>query len=169
MCHNEISPPEVLVGILPKLRRRALRLCESPDVADDLTQETVLRIWSRLISGDEITDIQAYGMTVMRNLAFQNWRDRKPTVDIEDIVLATPARATGHLACRDALSAVSRLPAGQAEVMTLITIEGHTAPEAAQEIGLPLGTVNSRLARARSRLRSEIGLEKDKSIVTLLD
>lgn len=169
MTGVDITPPEALVNILPKLRRRARRLCDTPDAAEDLVQEAALRVWARLQAGEDIQDVEAYGMTALGNLARQRWRDRKPTSEISETTLTTPAAAPAHMVCRDIRDAISRLPAIQAEMMNLILIGEQSPAELARQTGLPIGTVNSRLARARASLRYEIGLEKNASVVTLLE
>ena len=169
MTGADITPPEPLVDILPKLRRRARRLTDSADAADDLVQEAALRVWARLQAGEDIADVTAYGMTALSNLARQRWRDRKPTSEITETTLTTPAAGPAHLACRDIREAISNLPAGQAEMMTLILIGEQSPAELARHTGLPIGTVNSRLARARASLRNDIGLERNTSVVTLLE
>lgn len=126
-------PPEALVDILPKLRRRARRLCDNADAAEDLVQESALRVWARLQAGEDITDVEAYGMTALGNLARQKWRDRKPTSEITETTLTTPAEAPAHLACRDIRDAISRLPAIQAEMMALILIGEQSPAELAKK------------------------------------
>lgn len=160
---------EDLKNVMPKLRRRARRLSDSPEVAEDLVQDAALRIWTRLDAGEEIDNMDAYALTALNNLARQGWRDRKPMDEMKEDIASTPPNAPGLLACRDILQAIADLPKGQSDLLTLIAMGEDSPAELAHLTGLPLGTVNSRLARARAKLRAEVGLDKDTGVVALLE
>lgn len=146
--------------LLTSLHRRARRLTSCPHEAADLAQETALKVWQRGIDGAPIDNTQAYAMTALRNLARTRWRDRKPWDELQDNTATTPPEAPRRIACAELRAAMVRLPAPQAELMHLVA-EGETSPaQLARITGLPLGTVMSRLARARVTLRADMGLGK---------
>ncbi|MEP2641740.1 RNA polymerase sigma factor [Roseobacter sp.] len=153
---HDISP--VLDALLPRLAVRARRLSDSASDADDLAQETALKLWAALRKGAPVEDIDRYAMTILRNLARQRWRSHKPTAPLEDDSAAVPPTAPARMACADLAAAVEKLPETQALLIYMIA-EGETSPTVlAQRTGLPLGTVMSRLARARSKLRADMGI-----------
>ncbi len=147
-----------LDALLPRLAGRARRLSNSQSDADDLAQETALKLWAALRKGAEVEDIDRYAMTILRNLARQRWRSDKPTDPLEDESAAVPPTAPARMACADLAAAVEKLPVAQADLIHMIAA-GETSPAVlAERTGLPLGTVMSRLARARSKLRAEMGI-----------
>ncbi|WP_164726780.1 RNA polymerase sigma factor [Shimia sediminis] len=158
-----------LIPLLPRLRRRARRLADTPENAEDMVQDVMLRLWVRHVAGETPNDLENYAMTALANLSRSRWRDHKPTKELEEDHLSCPADAPGVLAYQDVTAAIRRLPQDQAEVMTLVIL-GETSPQTiAQRLKLPVGTVNSRLARARARLRKDIGLDQKDAVASLLD
>ena len=157
---------DAISDILPKLLRRARRLAHNRDEAEDMAQETALRLCQALAMHDNIEAPERYAMIMLHNLARQRWRSRRPTEELtEDMAQAAPL-APARIACTELQAAIERLPADQAALMRLVML-GETSPQVlAQRVGVPKGTVMSRLGRARARLREEIGLEG--SVVELL-
>ncbi|MGZ2258203.1 RNA polymerase sigma factor [Roseobacter sp. A03A-229] len=155
---HETETPYDLDALLPRLAGRARRLSDSQSDADDLAQETALKLWAALRKGAEVEDIDRYAMTILRNLARQRWRSDKPTDPLEEESAAVPPTAPARMACADLAAAVEKLPEAQADLIHMIAA-GETSPAVlAERTGLPLGTVMSRLARARSKLRAEMGI-----------
>ncbi len=152
--------------LLPRLRKRAKRLCRTPEEAEDLAQETALKLWQVLNSTAQIEWPEHYAMITLHNLARQRWRSRRDTEELADDMAQTAPAAPARLACAEARAAIARLPQVQCEVMEHL-LAGEISPQViAKNTGLPLGTVMSRLARARARLRKELHMEG--SIVELL-
>lgn len=146
-------------ALLPRLRARARRLCRTPDEAEDIAQETALRLWQVLADRGEIENPDRYAMIMLHNLVRQRWRQRRPTEELEEDMAQTEPTAPGRLACADLQRAIARLPAEQVCVMEEL-LAGESSPRViADRTGLPVGTVMSRLARARARLRSDMELE----------
>lgn len=157
-----------LNDLLPKLRRRARRLARTAEEAEDMVQETALRIWQVMEGPDAIETPERYAMTTLHNLARQRWRQRKPTEELTDDMAQDAPLAPARLACADLRSAIARLPEDQAKLMKLV-LSGETSPRVlAARLGIPKGTVMSRLARARARLREEMGLGQRGSVADLL-
>lgn len=150
--------PAELNALLPRLAVRARRLSDSQSDADDLAQETALKLWAALRKGTDVEDLDRYAMTILRNLARQRWRSDKPTDPLEEESVSVPPTAPARMACADLAAAVERLPETQSLLIHMIAA-GETSPTVlAEQTGLPLGTVMSRLARARSKLRAEMGI-----------
>lgn len=146
---------DTLKGVMPALERRARRLAHTPEDAADLAQECALRLWAHTRAGTRIDDMEAYGMTVLRNLARSAWRAREPMLPLDDAQATIPPDAPARLALADLRAAVDRLPPEQAALMRLV-LGGETSPARLAEItGQPPGTVMSRLSRARARLRRD--------------
>jgi RNA polymerase sigma-70 factor (ECF subfamily) len=103
-------------------------------------------------------DVSAWLFTILRNLHIDGCRARRRRgvhAPIEDALgLSTPADEEGALDARDALAALDRLPEDQKSILLLIAVEDLSYEEVSRMLGVPLGTVMSRLSRARQRLRS---------------
>lgn len=159
-------PSDPVAALLPKLLVRARRLARSRADAEDMAQETVLRLWDLLRGPAKIEDPERYAMMMMHNLARARWRGRRVTEELTDDMLQARPLAPARMACAELQAAIERLPRDQATLMRLVMI-GETSPLAlAERIGVPKGTVMSRLARARATLRREMAL--DGSVVELL-
>ena len=163
-----VIAPDPVSDIMPRLRARARRLCRNDDEAEDLAQETALRVWQALCRGDAITAPDRYAMITLHNLARSRWRARHDTEELADDMAQTVPDAPARIACAELCAAIARLPVDQAELMTQV-LAGETSPQVlARRQGVPLGTIMSRLARARARLRSDMGLDAKASVIELL-
>ena len=146
-----------LVACIPRLRRYARALAGSRAAADDLVQDTMERGWSRLSSWRRGSDMRAWLFGIMHNL----WVDqtRKGHMATEELNERTPepAMVSGHLhrlEVRDLEAALRLLPAEQREILLLVALEEMSYAEIASTLRIPPGTVMSRLARGRERLRA---------------
>ncbi|MBW4708020.1 RNA polymerase sigma factor [Roseobacter sp. YSTF-M11] len=157
MEHLHDIPPS-LNALLPRLITRARRLADNASDADDLVQETTLKLWQTLQKGTDIDDLDRYAMTILRNQARQRWRSDRPTDPLEEASAAVPPVAPARIACAELAAAVEKLPETQSQLIHMIAA-GETSPAViAERTGLPVGTVMSRLARARSKLRTAMGI-----------
>ena len=148
-----------LVAMLPRLRRYALTLCKSRELADDLVQGACERALGTASSRGEGVPFDAWMFRILRNFWIDGLR-RKQTegfsVDIEehhdligsDGAVETDARLTLEQVQRE----IARLPEEQREVLLLVSVEEFSYKQAAETLGLPIGTVMSRLSRARLKL-----------------
>ena len=151
-----MNDAESIVELIPRLRHYARALTGDRTVADDLVQDTLERAWSKLHLYRRGTDLRAWLFTVMHNVYVNQRRAARPSVLLDDDMpeLAQPARETDTLMLRDLDAAIRRLPPDQREVLLLVALEDMSYSEAADALEIPIGTVMSRLARAREKLRA---------------
>lgn len=144
---------------LPRLRRYARALTGNRALSDDLVQDTLERAWTRLHLWRPGSDMRAWLFTIMHNVFVNGVRARRlETTPLEDEPSASEAAGRGTpedgLLMRDLQVALAQLPAEQREVLLLVALEGLRYEEIAEVLGVPIGTVMSRLSRARERLRT---------------
>jgi len=154
------SDEAAIVACIPSLRRYARGLLADAALADDLVQDTLERAWSRFSRWQKRGEIRAWMFGIMHNHFIDGTRARRsrPEDSAGDEVPESPQRAeqADGLELRDLDRALQRLPPEQREVLLLVALEEMSYQEAASITGVPLGTVMSRLARARERLRQEM-------------
>ncbi|MGH1349951.1 MAG: RNA polymerase sigma factor [Methyloligellaceae bacterium] len=145
---------------VPYLRRFARALTGNPTLSDDLVQDCIERALTRLHLYDETRNIRTWLYTILRNLYINGLRQdirRGPHMNIDDVseqnFAQQPVQAEQAVIVHDISKALAQLPDDQREVLVLIAIEELSYEEAANIIGTPIGTVMSRLSRARSRLK----------------
>jgi RNA polymerase sigma-70 factor, ECF subfamily len=142
---------------IPRLRRYARALTGERAIADDLVQDTLERAWNKLHLWRRGSDLRAWLFTIMHNVYVNQLRSRTahPLVplDEDDINLPERPTQTDLLEIRDLDVALRKLSDEQREVLLLIALEQLSYEEAAKALGIPIGTVMSRLSRARDRLR----------------
>lgn len=142
-----------LLACLPRLRRYARALTGDSASADDLVQDTVERGWARIGQWRPDGDLRAWLFGIMHNLHIDQLRRAPPpSVDLEESQLpAAPSMAALDL--RDLERALQQLPTAQREVLLLVALEEMRYEDVAALLDIPLGTVMSRLSRAREHLR----------------
>jgi RNA polymerase sigma-70 factor, ECF subfamily len=144
---------------VPRLRRYARALTGDRNTADDLVQDTLERALSRFHLWREGSDLRAWLFTIMHNIYVNQIRSRirrqHEALETEPAVEAAPE--PDWLEIRDLEAALARLPEEQRAVVLLVGLEQFTYEETARVLGVPTGTVMSRLSRARERLRLMLG------------
>ena len=143
------------VALIPRLRRYARALVGDRSSADDLVQDTLERAWARLHLWQRGTDLRAWLFTVMHNVHVNRARALRPHLPFDEDAPEAgfkPAE-NGLLELRDLERALAALPVEQREVLLLVALEDMSYSETAAPLGIPTGTVMSRLSRARARLR----------------
>jgi RNA polymerase sigma-70 factor (ECF subfamily) len=145
-----------LVELIPRLRRYARALVGDRATADDLVQDTLERAWTKLHLYRRGTDLRAWLFTVMHNVHVNRVRAARTTETLDDEMPELAQRATqgDALLVRDLERAMARLPAEQRAVLLLVTLEEMSYDEVARTMGIPIGTVMSRLSRSREKLRA---------------
>jgi RNA polymerase sigma-70 factor (ECF subfamily) len=147
---------DAFVAAIPHLRAFALSLCRDEQRADDLVQEALVKGWQKRESFEQGTNLKAWLFTILRNNYFSDLR-RKSQMPVEangDFVerLSEHPAQSGHLDLQDFVAALGTLEPTQREALILVGAEGFTYEEAAQICGCPVGTIRSRVNRARRRL-----------------
>ncbi len=151
-----MNDADSIVELIPRLRRYARALAGERAAADDLVQDTLERAWAKLHLYRRGTDLRAWLFTVMHNVYVNQRRAAKPSAVLDEEMpeLAQPVNEVDGLVLRDLDAAIRRLPIEQREVLLLVALEDMSYEEAAGTLGIPIGTVMSRLARAREKLRT---------------
>jgi RNA polymerase sigma-70 factor (ECF subfamily) len=164
-------PHPDLLAAIPRLRRYARVLTGDATRADDLVQETLARGWEKRRLWTAGTDLRAWLFTIMHNV-FVNQR-ALALRDAQNVSLdgdgeagaawQVPVRAPqqAHVELQEVLRELSRLPAEQREVLVLAAVEEMRYEEIAAILAIPVGTVMSRLSRARAKLRRSASAESD--------
>ncbi|MBU1361271.1 MAG: RNA polymerase sigma factor [Gammaproteobacteria bacterium] len=149
-----------IVACIPSLRRYARGLVSDATRADDLVQDTLERAWSRFGMWQRRGDMRAWMFGIMHNRFIDGVRAgrSRPEDSVGDELPEIPQRATqaDRIEVRDLDRVLQRLPPEQRETLLLVAVEQMSYLEAAAIMGVPVGTVMSRLARARERLRAEL-------------
>lgn len=149
-----------MVAQIPSLRRYARALTGDTWAADDLVQDTLERAWSKSAlwrGSGEVRDMRAWLFSVMHNLHVDGIRRPKlATVLMDDDTLDVAVAPTQgeRLAVLDLQGALDLLPVEQKEIVLLIALEDMSYADVAATLGIPVGTVMSRLSRGRERLRA---------------
>ena len=148
-----------LVATLPRLRRYARLLVGDRSRADDLVQDTLARAIERESSFRTGQNLRAWLFALMHNLFVDGLRNREAidwSADPETAPEPTGS-ASDPVQLREIHDALEKLPVDQRAVLVLVGLEGLRYREAADVLGLPLGTVMSRLARAREKMQELLG------------
>ena len=149
-----------IVACIPSLRRYARGLTADVDRADDLVQDTLERVWRRFSMWQQRGEVRAWMFGIMHNQFVDRLRAQRsrPELAAGDDLPETADRPTqsDRLEVRDLDSLLQRLAPEQREVLLLVAVEELSYREVALALGIPVGTVMSRLSRARAWLRSEL-------------
>ncbi|MBP6030779.1 MAG: sigma-70 family RNA polymerase sigma factor [Sphingobium sp.] len=145
-----------LATVIPHLRAFGRSLSGSRDIADDLVQETLLKAWAARSRFQAGTNMRAWTFIILRNHFLSQKRRARFTGEWDDLVadriLAAPAGQDKQLELADMQRALLLLPESQREALILVGAGGFAYEEAAEICGVAVGTVKSRVARARSAL-----------------
>ena len=165
MTNDIQTVTERLVAFLPNLRRFAISLCRSRELADDLVQTACER--AILAAGSFIpgSRFDAWMFRILRNLWIDHLRRQKtagPQADLEEArdvsVPSGEAASLARMDLRDVTAALQKLPDEQREVLVLVCVEELSYRDTAEVLSIPIGTVMSRLARARKNLAELTGI-----------
>lgn len=152
-----------LLAALPGLRAFAVSLIGRPDKADDLVQDTILKAWAKQSSFELGTNIKAWLFTILRNEFYTQMRKRGREVQDSDGFmteqLAVHPSQYGCLDLQDFRKALDQLPDDQREAIILIGASGFSYEEAAEICNCAVGTIKSRVSRARTRLQEVLDVD----------
>lgn len=154
-----------LATLVPNLRAFARSLCGSPDHADDLVQETLVKAWKSRDSFAPGSNLKAWLFTILRNAYLSERRKRKWEVQDVDgehaMQLGVSGAQMSHMDLIDFNKAFECLPEEQKEALVLIGAEGFSYEEAALMCGCAVGTIKSRVNRARAKLAATLDTTLD--------
>jgi RNA polymerase sigma-70 factor (ECF subfamily) len=146
-----------LLGAIPSLRAFGVSLTQNSDKADDLVQETLVKAWDKQSSFQPGTNLKAWLFTILRNEFYSQMRKRGREVQDSDGAmtarLAIHPSQHGSLDLEDFRTALEKLPEDQREAIILIGASGFSYEEAAEICNCAVGTIKSRVSRARTRLQ----------------
>ncbi len=149
-----------LLKELPRLRAFARSLARDPDRADDLVQETLVKAWGHRGKFEEGTNLGAWLFTILRNTYYGELRSRRREVSDSDghhaAQLASPPAQLHYLELQSVALVFACLPAGQREALFMVGVSGLTYEEAASIGRCAVGTIKSRVFRARQFLLREL-------------
>jgi RNA polymerase sigma-70 factor, ECF subfamily len=145
-----------MIAAIPGLRAFGISLTSRSDRADDLVQETLMKAWKHHDSFQPGTNMKAWLYTILRNEFYSHLRKRRREVEDADGLyasrVAVQAEQHGHLDMADLKVALQQLPEDQREAIILVGASGFSYEEAATICGVAIGTIKSRVNRARKKL-----------------
>lgn len=151
-----------LAALIPNLRAFAKSLCANADQADDLVQDTLVKAWKSQASFQTGTNLKAWLFTILRNTYLSERRKRRREIEDADgklsMQMSVHAGQSGHMDFLDFEKAFSQLAEDQREALVLIGAEGFSYEEAAEMCGCAVGTIKSRVNRARNKLCELMGV-----------
>jgi RNA polymerase sigma-70 factor, ECF subfamily len=161
--HLDPSVRDAVLAAVPSLRAFAISLCGNVDRADDLVQETLLRALANIDSFQPGTNMSAWLFTILRNLFRSEYRKRRREVEDGDGSYAETLKSQPEQSSRvefeEFRTALAKLPPDQREALVLVGASGFSYEEAAEICGCAVGTIKSRVNRARSRLAELLSIE----------
>ncbi len=145
-----------LTGLIPNMRAFARSLCGDATEADDLAQEALAKAWAHRESFEPGTNMKAWTFMIIRNQFYsekrRSWRRQPLDPEVAERTLVAVNNPTGALELDEVRRAMAMLPDDQREALILIGAGGLSYEEAAEVTGVAIGTVKSRVSRARDRL-----------------
>jgi RNA polymerase sigma-70 factor (ECF subfamily) len=162
---SDSNPRDELVDHLPALRAFALSLTRNGAVADDMVQDTVVKAWTNIEKFQEGTNMRAWLFTILRNTYYSSRRKVKREVaDVDGMHTGNMAEKPAHdgrLQMNDFRKAFAQLPDEQRETLVLVGASGFSYEEAAETCGVAVGTIKSRVNRARKQLVELLQMSDD--------
>lgn len=162
-----------MVLLLPRLRRFCLGLAGTRDRADDLAQATCERALSRLDQWKAGTRLDSWMFTIAKNLWINEWHRRQTRgteVDLDGVAseqsVDAEKAAETSIMLQKVLAHMARLPDDQRQLLMLVCVEGFSYREAAECLDIQIGTVMSRLARARKKIKELVAEAGDGPAMT---
>ena len=155
---------KALLAEIPHLRAFARSFTQDPARADDFVQEALVKAWDKMASYAPGTNFRAWLFTILRNGVYSRHRKLKREIEDPDelhqTAFAVPGAQEAYLDLIDFGKAFAQLPADQREALLLVGAEGFSYDEAAEICGCAVGTIKSRVNRARAKLTELLGLDE---------
>jgi RNA polymerase sigma-70 factor (ECF subfamily) len=157
-----------MIAEMPNLRAFAISLCGNVHQADDLVQETLLKAWSSSDNFEAGTNLRAWLFTILRNTYYSIYRRRGREVQDSDGIyakrIATAAPQESAMEMQEFRVALTKLSEEHREALLLVGASGFSYEEAAEVCGVAVGTVKSRVNRARAKLAELLGIDGPEDI-----
>jgi RNA polymerase sigma-70 factor, ECF subfamily len=157
------SVRDAMLAAVPSLRAFAISLCGNVDRADDLVQETLLRAMANIDSFQPGTNMSAWLFTILRNLFRSEYRKRRREVEDTDGSYAESLKSHpeqhSRVGFEEFRTALAKLPPDQREALILVGASGFSYEEAAAICDCAVGTIKSRVNRARTRLSELLSID----------
>ena len=154
---------DLLVAAIPTLRAFAVSLTGNPTLANDLVQETLMKAWTHRDKFETGTNMKAWLFTILRNTYFSEFRrQRREVQDVDGAAaaqLSSPPEQHGHMDMCELQDALKKLQDDQREALILVCAAGLSYEEAAAISGCAVGTIKSRVNRARAKLSEIMGIK----------
>ena len=170
---DDASFKRELTGLIPHLRAFARSLCGDATLADDLAQDAMLKAWHARESFQAGTNMKAWAFTILRNIFYsekrRSWRRAPLDPEVAEATLVSPANPGDGLDLLALRNALNMLPEDQREALILVGAGGLAYEEAAEVCGCAVGTIKSRVSRARKAVTelldsNQTGFSSDSSI-----
>ena len=159
------DPKEEIVEHLSAMRAFAMSLTRNSALADDMVQDALVKAWSKIDSYQEGTNMRAWLFTILRNTYYSHHRKaRREVADVDGEMAASLSQKPDHdgrLQMRDFNRAFDRLNDEQREALILVGAGGFSYEEAAETCGVAVGTIKSRVNRARRQLVEMLQMSDD--------
>lgn len=149
---------EELLTCIPELRRYAFKLTGERSAAEDLVQDCLERALRNVDKFAPGTNLEAWLTTILKHLFFTEHQRcrRRPKVELDEQDCAVPPPQISHIAFHEVGEAIRALPSHQRHLIQMVTIDGVSYQDAADRLGVPVGTIRSRLSRAREQIRHNL-------------
>ncbi|NIZ12080.1 RNA polymerase sigma factor [Phaeobacter sp. HF9A] len=162
------DPRDEMIEHLGALRAFAMSLTRNAATADDLVQDTLIKAWTNIDSFQRGSNMRAWLFTILRNTFYSLRRKRQREVEDVDgslsLALASKPDHDGRLNLRDFIHVFEKLPDTQREALVLVGVEGFSYEEAAETCAVAVGTIKSRVGRARATLAELLHLDEDEAL-----
>jgi len=156
LCRNQ-QVKRTIAGYRDSLYRLAYSWCHNPALADDLAQDAIIKALRGIAQLRDTATLRSWLYRILTNCWRDHFRRSHATLDVDDVVLVDPETPEFHHNRQQIVTqvrrAISQLPMGQRQALTLVDLEGCSYIEVAQILDIPIGTVMSRLSRARAALK----------------
>ncbi len=165
---NAPDPRDALIEHLPAMRAFAISLTRDVAAADDVVQDTLVKAWTNFERFETGSNMRAWLFTILRNTFYSSRRKlRREVPDVDGVhtgaLVEKPAH-DGRLQMTDFRTAFAKLTDEQREALLLVGASGFSYEEAAVMCRVPVGTIKSRIGRARQRLNELLNLEDDDTL-----
>ena len=154
-----------LLKLLPNLRAFAISLCSNDSEADDLVQDTLIKAWEHQDKFEIGTNLRGWLFTILRNTYFsryrRRWREVADPDGFHSAGLPLAANQEFNAELQDVRAALAQLPPDQREALLHVGMLGHSYEETAEIVGCAVGTIKSRVSRARTRLCQLLYIEAE--------